>query len=202
MNKTGGGAPASSQSWTVRRVVCNFQEIKPPQDPSRSGFLLCSCQTPTFFLAHPCPDPHPLESYRTGSHSSARPGPSSSRPHGERLGICTLQLTGSHSKPLAASVTPGGLCTRPTTTPLQPGGRAEKSLYEHLPRIPKLLMTPHLGHSCLRALWLPPPIRSHRPPPRPVAYNCRPTVAQSCSRSPSRGSCQATGSHAHMHTPA
>ena len=185
MNKTGGGAPASSQSWTVRRVVCNFQEIKPPQDPSRSGFLLCSCQTPTFFLAHPCPDPHPLESYRTGSHSSARPGPSRSRPHGELLGICTLQLTGSHSKPLAASVTPGGLCTRPTTTPLrptttplQPGGRAEKSLYEHLPRIPKLLMTPHLGHRCLRALWLPPPIRSHRPPPRPVAYNCRPTVAE------------------------
>ena len=59
-------------------------------------------------------------------------------------------------------------------------------------------MTPHLGHRWLRALWLPPPIRSHRPPPRPVAYNCRPTVAQSCSRSPSRGSCQATGSHAHV----
>ena len=128
VNKTGGGPPASSQSWTVRRVVCNFQEVKPPQDPSRSGFLLCSCQTPTFSLAHPCPDPHPLESYRTGSHSSARPGPSSSRPHGERSGICSLQLTGSHSKPLAASVTRWACVQGPRPHSSSPGA-GQKNLF-------------------------------------------------------------------------
>lgn len=123
-------------------MVCNFQKVKPPQDPSRAGFLLCNCQTPTFSLAHPLPRPAP-------------PGELQDQlPQLCRARLVTTEASAASSspadwEPLKAPGClnhPGGL--KPTTTPLQPGRAGRKC---HVPPGTHV-MTPHLGLRWLRGL--------------------------------------------------